>query len=73
MIDSNDGIHTTTNPKGTGWANVAKGDVLSTHDDKGMAIAEGRRLARRHGANLTIHRRDGSVAARQSYAPSPIE
>lgn len=72
MIDSKEGIHTTTHPNGTGWANVAKGEVLSSHDGKTAAIAEGRRLARRHGASLTIHRRDGSVGVTQSYGPSPI-
>ena len=67
-----DGIHTTTNPKGTGWANQAGGVILSTHRDKPAAIAEARQLAKRHGVLLTIHRRDGSVLRTQTYEPSPI-
>ena len=72
MIATNDGVHTTTNPNGTGWANVANDVVLSTHKDKATAVADGRLLAKRHGAKLTIHRRDGSVVTTQAYSPSPI-
>jgi Uncharacterized protein conserved in bacteria (DUF2188) len=72
MIDTIDGIHTTTNPKGTGWANVANGVVLSTHKVKTTALVDARLLAKRHGAKLTIHRRDGSVVKTQAYGVSPI-
>jgi len=72
MIDTMDGIHTTTNPKGTGWANVANGVVLSAHRDKATAVADARLLAKRYGAKLTIHRKDGSVVTTQSYNVSPI-
>ena len=72
MSTTTDGIHTTTNPKGTGWANQACGVILSTHRDKPNAIAEARQLAKRHGVLLTIHRRDGSVLRTQTYEPSPI-
>jgi hypothetical protein len=72
MSNTTDGIHTTTNPKGTGWANQAGGIVLSTHKNKPTAIAEARQLAKKHGAMLTIHRRDGSVLRTQTYEPSPI-
>jgi hypothetical protein len=72
MIDTMDGVHTTTNPKGTGWANVANGVVLSAHRDKVTAVADARLLAKRHGARLTIHRKDGSVIRTQAYALSPI-
>ena len=72
MIDTMDGIHTTTNPKGTGWANVANGVVLSMHKAKTTAVADARLLAKRHGARLTIHRKDGSVIRTQAYALSPI-
>ena len=72
MIDTMDGIHTTTNPKGTGWANLANGVVVTTHRDKATAVADARLLAKRHGAKLTIHRRDGSVVKTQSYSVSPI-
>ncbi len=72
MIDTTDGVHTTTNPKGTGWANVANGVVLSAHRDKVTAVADARLLAKRHGARLTIHRKDGSVIRTQAYALGPI-
>lgn len=72
MSNNIDGIHTITNPKGTGWANQADGVILSTHRAKTSAVAEARLLAKRHGANLTIHRRDGSVMRTQSYTVSPI-
>ena len=72
MIDTMDGVHTTTNPKGTGWANVANGVVLSTHRVKATAVADARLLAKRHGTKLTIHRRDGSVVRTQAYSVSPI-
>ena len=72
VIDTIDGIHTTTNPQGTGWANQSNGIVLTTHRDKSTALAEARLLAKRHGAKLTIHRRDGTVVRTQSYAMSPI-
>jgi len=72
MIDTTDGVHTTTNPKGTGWANVANGVVLSAHRVKATAVADARLLAKRHGTKLTIHRRDGSVVKTQAYNVSPI-
>ena len=72
MTNTMDGIHTITNPKGTRWANVSNGVILSAHNDKTTAVAEGRLLAKRHGAKLTIHRRDGSVVEIKSYAPGPI-
>jgi hypothetical protein len=72
MTNTIDGIHTITNPKGTRWANVSNGVILSAHNDKNTAVAAGRLLAKRHGANLTIHRRDGSVVEIKSYTPGPI-
>lgn len=72
MPNTNDGIHTTTNPKGTGWANQAGGIILSTHLLKVNAVDEGKSLAKRHGAQHVIHRRDGTVLQRKSYAASPI-
>lgn len=55
MSDIMEGIHTMTNPKGTGWVNQANGVTASSHRNKTNAIAEGRQLARTHGAQLTIH------------------
>lgn len=72
MTSTTDGIHTTTNPNGTGWVNQGNGVVLTKHKTKVKAITNGRLLARRHGAEYTIHRIDGSVIQTRSYAPSPV-
>ena len=73
MSTTTDGIHTTTNPKGTGWVNQVNGVVLSTHKTKINAVASGRLVAKRHGAQYTIHRKDGTVIQTRSYAVSPLE
>ena len=73
MSNTIDGIHTTTNPKGTGWVNQVNGVVLSTHQTKVAAVASGRLVARRHGAQYTIHRTDGAVIATRSYSVSPLD
>ena len=72
MSSSIEGIHTTTNPKGTGWVNQANGVVLSGHKTKKVAVASGRLVAKRHGTQLTVHRKDGTVIATRSYAVSPL-
>jgi hypothetical protein len=72
MSTQSDGIHTTTNPKGTGWANQSNGVVLSTHEFKSIAIDDGKMLAKRHGMQHTIHRRDGTVLQTKSYERTPI-
>ena len=72
MSNTIEGIHTTTNRKGTGWVNQANGVVLSTHRVKAVAIASGRLVAKRHGTQLTVHRKDGTVIATRSYAVSPL-
>jgi hypothetical protein len=72
MSNTIEGIHTTTNPKGTGWVNQANGVVLSSHKTKTVAVASGRLVAKRHGTQLTIHRKDGTVIATRSYAVSPL-
>jgi hypothetical protein len=46
MTNMTEGVHTTTNPKSTGWVNQANGVVLSAHDDKRSALKEGRLLAK---------------------------
>ena len=73
MLTFTDGVHTTTNPKGTGWANQANGVVLTTHRTRATAIVKGRLMAKRHGTDYTIHRKDGSVIVTRSYAVGPIE
>ena len=71
-MNTDEGIHLTTNPNGTGWANVASGVVLTRHKTKDAAEAKGRRLARRHGERYTIHRQDGSIIETKSYAVVPL-
>jgi hypothetical protein len=72
MSNTIEGIHTTTNPKGTGWVNQANGVVLSTHRVKSTAVANARLVAKRHGTQYTIHRKDGTVIQTRSYAVSPL-
>ena len=66
--DTKTGVHTTTNPDGTGWVNQGKGVIISTHRKKVTAIAAGRRAAKRHGVEFTIHRKDGVAIETRSYA-----
>jgi hypothetical protein len=66
------GVHITTDPNGTGWVNMAGDVILSRHDTKVVAIAAGKRKAKRHGARLTVHRTDGTVISTKNYAPSPL-
>jgi hypothetical protein len=72
MINSTEGVHVTTHPKGTGWVSQSNGVVLSSHRDKNVAIEKGRRIAKRHRTQLTIHRRDGTVVQTQSYSAAPV-
>jgi hypothetical protein len=72
MIDTTEGIHATTHPKGTGWVTMANGVVLSSHRNKPNAIAKGRRLAKKHGEQLVLHRKDGRVVETRSYEVTPI-
>jgi hypothetical protein len=73
MSNEIEGIHTTTNPKGTGWVNQANGVVLSKHRTKLTAVSNGKQVARRHGEQLTIHRKDGTVIETRSYAVVPLQ
>jgi hypothetical protein len=72
MPSTNDGIHITTNPAGTGWVARANGTVISQHRDKSTAIKSGRLVAKRHGVQFTVHRKDGTVSQTRSYGASPI-
>ena len=72
MTTAIEGIHTTTNPLGTGWVNQANGVVLSSHRTKKVAVANAQLVAKRHGTQLTVHRKDGTVIHTRSYAVSPI-
>jgi hypothetical protein len=66
------GINTTVNPTSTGWVNQANGVVLSRHRVKRSAVATGRQMAKRHGAQHTVHRKDGSVIQTRTYSTSPV-
>ena len=65
-------IQTTTNPSGTGWVNQANGAILTRHRLKATAVDSGRLQAKRHAAQHTIHRKDGTVISTRSYATSPV-
>ena len=57
-------IHVVPNPKG-GW-DVKRGGAKragSSHDTKREAIDSARELSRRHGAELSIHNKNGRIAA----------
>ena len=73
MSNEIQGIHLTTDPKGTGWVNQSNGVILSRHNTKNVAAMEGRAMAKRHGAQYTIHRIDGTVIESRTYAVSPLE
>jgi hypothetical protein len=66
--DTKTGVHTTPDPDGTGWVNQGNGVILTHHRKKATAIAAGRRAAKRHGVEFTIHRKDGVVIDTRSYA-----
>ena len=72
MSGSIAGVHIVTNPKGNGWVSQVNGVALSTHKTKTTAVASGRLVAKRHGTQFTIHRKDGSVIETRSYAVSPV-
>jgi hypothetical protein len=57
MSNTTDGIHTTTNPQGTGWVNQGNGVVLTRHKTKVKAIGSGRLLAKRHRVHDSPPRR----------------
>ena len=70
MSTTSAGIHTTTDPVGTGWVSQANGKVR--HRKKPRALVKGKQLAKHHGADLTVHRQDGTVITTRSYGMSPI-
>ena len=72
MPNTQGGVHVVTNPNGTGWVSQANGVIKSRHHSKPAAIAKARRLAKRHGEELIIHRADGAVIETRSYEVSPI-
>jgi hypothetical protein len=65
------GVHTVPNPNGKGWVNKQAGDVISRHRTKENAVDRGRSEARRSGTEHTIHKRDGTIAEKNSYGNDP--
>ncbi|MGE6758397.1 DUF2188 domain-containing protein [Corallococcus interemptor] len=65
------GVHTTPNPKGSGWVNQQGGDILSTHRLKDRAEEAGRSQAKEQGVEHTIHKRDGTIGEKNSYGHDP--
>jgi ketosteroid isomerase-like protein len=72
MPNFSEGIHTTINPKGTGWVALSGDVVITSHRTKAAAIDSGRRLAKRYGEQFTIHRKDGAVIETRTYAKAPL-
>lgn len=65
-------FHVIPNPHG-GWA-VKKGDASRasrTFDTKEDAIAWGKRASKDEAAEIVIHRPDGTIRSRDSYARDP--
>jgi hypothetical protein len=63
-------IHTV--PKGSGWANVSGGEVVSSHRRKDTAQEAGRDWARGHAAEHVVHNRDGKISGSNSYGSDPL-
>lgn len=64
-------IHTVPNPNGAGWVNKQGGEVISRHRTKEAAAERGRKEARADRAEHTIHKRDGTIAEKNSYGNDP--
>ncbi|CEM60972.1 DUF2188 domain-containing protein [Treponema phagedenis] len=69
MVDSH---HIVPNPEG-GWdVKRAGSNRASIHvDTKQEAIDKGRELSRKHGTELFIHAKDGSIQERDSHGNDP--
>jgi Uncharacterized protein conserved in bacteria (DUF2188) len=64
------GVHTVP-AKGAGWINEMSGKPLSYHQTKLEAVSAGRRYAKRHHLEHTIHKSDGVIAVKNSYGNDP--
>ena len=60
-------------PREQGWAVRGEGNVraTSTHDTQKDAIDAARDQARKQGAELIIHGRDGKIRERNTYGNDP--
>ena len=61
-------------PRNEGWAVRVEGRTRATsiHRSQSEAIEAARKLAKEAATQLVIHRRDGRIRDRDSYAPDPF-
>jgi hypothetical protein len=61
-------------PRNEGWAVRVEGRIRATsiHRSQREAIAAARKLAKEAATQLVIHRRDGRIRDRDSYASNPF-
>ena len=64
MANTHD-VHVITH--GSGWRITRAGRTISTHRTQRRAIEIGTRLARRTGAELVTHARNGRIRSKDSY------
>lgn len=60
-------IHITAS--GGGWKVTRAGRAMSEHKTQKAAIDAGRREARRDGADLVMHGRDGRIRSKDTFVP----
>ncbi len=64
-------VHTTPNPKGSGWVNTQGGEQVSKHRTKEPAVEKGRSIAKKAETEHTIHKKDGTIGEKNSYGNDP--
>jgi Uncharacterized protein conserved in bacteria (DUF2188) len=59
-------------PSENGWSVEVEGPphTRSTHPTQAAAVKAGRDIARKNGAELLIHRKDGEIRDRRAYGPN---
>ena len=62
-------VHTV--PTDVGWANKAGNRTLSNHRKKETAQVAGRKHAIQRKAEHVIHKKDGTIGAKNSYGNDP--
>jgi len=73
MADKANGPEVHTVPHGDGWANKVEGNsrVSNTADTKAEAQAKGRDMAIDRKTEHVIHKKDGTIGAKNSYGNDP--
>lgn len=64
-------VHTTPSRNGTGWTNVQKGAIISTHPTQKAAAEAGRAQAVQGHTEHRIHGRNGQIRQANSYGHDP--